>query len=110
VGEDWLGNIASFIERKPITIVLVSPIALEKPWVWFEVGASWSAGGRIVSVCCRRMTKAKLPDPLSRLQAADLTLQGMQEVIGTIAKLSNCQVTEEQSGAGIRKFFGDLVD
>lgn len=75
-GSDWLENINSQLRTASAVIVLVTPVSLNRPWIWFEVGASWSkmedGQGRILPVCVPEVDKATLPEPLRRLQAMSL--------------------------------------
>jgi hypothetical protein len=75
-GTDWLGNINEKLRKASAVIVLITPVSLNRPWIWFEVGASWSkmedGDGRILPVCVPEVDKASLPEPLSRLQAMSL--------------------------------------
>ena len=75
-GADWLENVNAQLRRASAVIVLVTPVSLNRPWIWFEVGASWSkmedGQGRILPVCVPEVDKATLPEPLRRLQAMSL--------------------------------------
>lgn len=75
-GRDWLKEIRVNLDAATAVIVIVSPVSLNRPWVWFEVGASWSrmeAGeGVILPVCVPEVEKGSLPEPLGRLQAMSL--------------------------------------
>ena len=56
--------------------VLITPVSVNRPWIWFEVGASWSKmvanQRRIYPLCVPEVDKAQLPEPLGRLQALSL--------------------------------------
>jgi hypothetical protein len=75
-GGDWLKEIRDNLNAATAVIVIVTPVSINRPWVWFEVGASWSrmeAGeGVIVPLCVPEVDKASLPEPLGRLQAMSL--------------------------------------
>ena len=75
-GSDWLRDIRAGLEKASAVIVVVSPTSLNRPWVWFEVGASWSrmeeGEGRIFPLCVPEVDKGSLPEPLGRLQAMSL--------------------------------------
>src|SRR6266516_1746355 len=45
VGADFEEDILDFLERAHELVVLLTPWALERPYVWAEIGAAW--GGRI---------------------------------------------------------------
>jgi hypothetical protein len=75
-GTDWLKSIRKSLTAATAVIVIVSPTSLNRPWVWFEVGASWSkmeeGDGKIIPVCVPEVDKGSLPEPLGRLQAMSL--------------------------------------
>lgn len=75
-GKDWLREIRVNLDAATAVIVIVSPVSLNRPWVWFEVGASWSrmeeGEGVILPVCVPEIDKGSLPEPLGRLQAMSL--------------------------------------
>lgn len=75
-GADWLKDINEQLRAASAVIVLITPVSLNRPWIWFEVGASWSkmdgGRGRILPVCVPEVDKGALPEPLSRLQAMSL--------------------------------------
>lgn len=41
-GKDWLKEIRVNLDTATAVIVIVSPVSLNRPWVWLEVGVSWS--------------------------------------------------------------------
>jgi hypothetical protein len=75
-GADWLTSIRTSLEQARAVIVLITPVSINRPWIWFEVGASWSrmqeGEGRILPVCVPEVDKGSLPEPLSRLHALSL--------------------------------------
>jgi TIR domain len=75
-GADWLEKVRANLTKATAVIVIVSPISINRPWVWFEVGASWSkmteGEGTILPLCVPEIDKGALPEPLSRLQAMSL--------------------------------------
>lgn len=75
-GSDWLAIIEEKLKAAQAIIVLVTPTSIERPWVWFEVGAIWhrSRDGecRIYPLCAPEIDLAQLPAPLDRLQALSM--------------------------------------
>ena len=73
---EWLGKIRESLSAATAVIVIVTPTSINRPWVWFEVGASWSkmeeGAGRIIPLCVPEVDKGSLPEPLGRLQAMSL--------------------------------------
>lgn len=41
VGADFEEDILAFLERADELVVLITPWALERPYVWAEIGAAW---------------------------------------------------------------------
>jgi hypothetical protein len=75
-GADWLESIRANLEAATAVVVLITPVSVNRPWIWFEVGASWSKmradEGRIYPLCVPEIEKGELPEPLNRLQALSL--------------------------------------
>ena len=76
VGTDWLADIESKLAVAQAVIAIVTPVSIERPWLWFEVGATWANGRsgacRIYPLCAPEVSLADLPSPLDRLQALSL--------------------------------------
>lgn len=75
-GSDWLRSIRDNLDTASAVAVLITPVSINRPWIWFEVGASWSRmeadAGRIYPLCVPEIDLGELPEPLSRLQALSL--------------------------------------
>jgi len=50
VGEDFEENILSFLEKAHELLVLLTPWALDRPYVWAELGAAWGRRIPIVGI------------------------------------------------------------
>lgn len=76
VGQDWLTDIEAKLASAKALIAIVTPTSIERPWLWFELGASWSSGRsgacRIYPLCAAEVSLSDLPPPLNRLQALSL--------------------------------------
>ena len=76
VGQDWLSSIEGQLAESSATIVIVTPVSLERPWLWFEIGATWQRGRtdecRIYPLCAPEIDIGALPSPLDRLQALSM--------------------------------------
>ena len=76
VGSDWLSDIEQKLEIAQAVIAIVTPVSIERPWLWFEVGATWSKGRagacKIYPLCAPEIDLASLPAPLDRLQALSM--------------------------------------
>ena len=75
-GSDWLKGIGESLDAASAVAVLLTPVSINRPWIWFEVGASWSRmerdERRIYPLCVPEIDLGDLPEPLSRLQALSL--------------------------------------
>jgi len=74
VGVDWLSDIEQKLDVAQAVIAIITPVSIERPWLWFEIGATWSKGRsgdcRIYPLCAPEIDMAQLPSPLDRLQAS----------------------------------------
>jgi hypothetical protein len=75
-GSDWLNEIESRLASAQAVIAIITPISVERPWLWFEVGATWAKGRtgacRIYPLCAPEVDLSNLPSPLDRLQALSM--------------------------------------
>lgn len=73
---DWLGKIEENLNTAQAVIVIVTPVSIERPWLWFEVGASWLRARKnelaIYPLCAPEVDFNDLPSPLDRLQALSM--------------------------------------
>ncbi|MCU1264301.1 MAG: hypothetical protein JWM21_619 [Acidobacteria bacterium] len=76
VGADWLQELETKLAAAQAIIVIVTPVSIEKSWLWFELGATWSkarAGTcKIYPLCAPEVEMGALPSPLDRLQALSM--------------------------------------
>lgn len=75
-GNDWLSEIENRLNSAKAIIAIITPVSIERPWLWFEIGATWLNGRkgdcRIYPLCAQEINLSDLPEPLSRLQALSL--------------------------------------
>ena len=75
-GTDWLTETEEKLDIAQAVIAIVTPVSIERPWLWFELGASWSKGRsgecRIYPLCAKEIDLSHLPSPLDRLQARSM--------------------------------------
>lgn len=76
VGNDWLTNIEEKLKNSQCIIPIITPVSIERPWLWFELGATWLKGrsgdNTIYPLCASEIKLSELPPPLNRLQALSL--------------------------------------
>lgn len=75
-GSDWLNNVKENLDKAKAVVVLITPVSINRPWIWFEVGATWfkTSEGQcnMYPLCAPEIEFSELPEPLSRLQALSL--------------------------------------
>lgn len=76
VGTDWLTAIENKLKSAQAVIAIVTPISIERQWLWFEIGATWGKGRdgncHIYPLCAPEISLSELPSPLDRLQALSM--------------------------------------
>jgi len=76
IGVDWLSDIEQKLGVAQAVIAIITPVSIERPWLWFEIGATWSKGRsgdcKIYPVCAPEIELSNLPSPLDRLQALSM--------------------------------------
>ena len=67
VGKDWLSDIGEKLAVAQAIVAIVTPVSIERPWLWFEVGATWAKGRagecRIYPLCAAEIELSSLPQP-----------------------------------------------
>jgi hypothetical protein len=73
---DWLQAIEQRLGVAQAVIAIITPLSIERPWLWFEIGASWlrarSNQLAIYPLCAPEINFSELPSPLDRLQALSM--------------------------------------
>lgn len=73
---DWLATIEEKLSTSQAVIAIITPLSIERPWLWFEVGASWLRARNdqlaIYPLCAPEIDFSELPSPLDRLQALSM--------------------------------------
>jgi hypothetical protein len=70
-GEPWLEVIRQQLMVADAYVVLLTPTSIRRQWIWFESGAAWFSGRRVVPVVYG-MVKDDVHPPLSAHQTLDL--------------------------------------
>jgi hypothetical protein len=71
-------------------LLIVSPLSIQRRWIYFEAGAAYVKGIPVVPVCVNGIKIADLTPPLSLLQALDITEENSaQKLLEMIAKRAN---------------------
>src|SRR5574340_179408 len=86
--DKWMQQIEKALEESSLAIILASPNAVARPWINFEAGAAWMKGARVIPACVKGMAVSALPQPLSSLQACDIsTMAGIGLFFDNIGKI-----------------------
>jgi TIR domain len=56
-GDEFDEELKEGLERASELLVLLTPAALERPYVWIEIGVAWSQGKRIIGILYGMTTK-----------------------------------------------------
>ena len=72
-GVEWMGVIKDRLQDCAIFIGLTSPIALQRPWIYFEFGSVWMRGIPVIPVCHTGLERGGLVPPISTFHAINLT-------------------------------------
>lgn len=75
-GEDFEEKILGAMRKCSRFVVLLTPWALERPYIWMEIGAAWGLGKRVIGVLYG-LSKADLQDKstpvlLQRIKLIDI--------------------------------------
>lgn len=70
-GDEWLAAIKDQLRQADTYLVLLTPLSIQRPWIWFETGAAWMSGRRLLPVTVG-MSKHDVPMPLGAHQALSL--------------------------------------
>ncbi|HEY5639705.1 MAG TPA: toll/interleukin-1 receptor domain-containing protein [Dehalococcoidia bacterium] len=84
-GEAWETKLIEGVGACDGLLVLMSPDALTRPWVHFEVGVAWATKSRIIFLCHKGLTPGGLPRPYGSLTAVDLNGLKHQDKLNRIA-------------------------
>jgi hypothetical protein len=85
-GDPWVEVILSNLSQAELIIVLATQRGLGRKWVWYESGACWSRGVRVVPCCVGTLRKGELPAPFSSFQALNIDEEeGYGRLVNTVA-------------------------
>ena len=71
-GSEWIREIKANLEQASILVGLLSPVAIQRPWIYVEFGAGWIRSIPTIAVCHSGLFREQLPVPLSNFQALNL--------------------------------------
>ena len=104
-GMEWMQVIRENLSKAAIFVGLLSPVALNRPWIYTEFGAGWIRGIPTISVCHSGLTKDQLPVPLSHLQALNLLDEmHLEHLYGQISSAIGCQRPSKAFTADVARY------
>jgi hypothetical protein len=68
-GDEWVKTIRENLREAKMLLLLASERGLTRPWVWYETGAAWNRGIRVIPCCLGKVRKNGLSAPFSSYQA-----------------------------------------
>jgi hypothetical protein len=75
-GDEWLSRIKRALKEADTYLILLTPISIERRWLWFETGAAWMSERRLLPVAACGLPKEQVPLPLGAHQVLSLHLEG----------------------------------
>ena len=95
LGRKWLDEITHALKTCAVEIILSSPESVIQPWINFEGGSGWIRDIPVIPLCHSGMVPAKLPAPLSALQAATATEEsGLKLIFPVLAEAIGCSLPD----------------
>lgn len=90
-GDEWENKVVGALGSADALIVLMSPDALARPWINFEIGVAWATPRdgvrtRILILCHKGLTPQGLPRPYGSLQAVDLNALNHEQTLKRVAE------------------------
>jgi hypothetical protein len=106
-GNDWLESIRVHLRHASTYIILVTKHSIDRRWVWFETGAAWMSGQRLIPVVAG-LDKADVPVPLGAHQVLSIhdphELRALVSALGgdltdadSICRVADSLVTREST-------------
>jgi hypothetical protein len=71
-GKEWLSEIEQQLKAADAYLLLLTPASIARLWVWFEAGAAFMSGKKVIGICAPGMKKGAVPSPLSGHQLLSL--------------------------------------
>ncbi|MBW8298907.1 MAG: toll/interleukin-1 receptor domain-containing protein [Hydrogenophaga sp.] len=91
-GYDWNNIIRQNLENCSILVGLLSPLALQRPWIYVEFGAGWIRKIPTIPVCHSGAERGQLPAPISSFQALNLwEAEHLEYLYQAISNAVGCQ-------------------
>jgi hypothetical protein len=90
-GDAWVEKIQSKLRQARIVVILSTERGVSRRWVWYETGAGWIRGIRVIPCCVGNLRKGQLMPPFHGFQALngdeakDLELL-LKEVAGELGR------------------------
>lgn len=84
-GQDWYAELLANLKESMVTLVLMSPSSVNRPWLLFESGAAVGFGRTLIPLLFGGLRDTLLPDAIKPRHACDLSKR--DSVIAMLEKL-----------------------
>jgi len=87
-GRPWVDDILRRLREADAYVTLLTPVSVQRPWVWFEAGAAWGREKPLALLCAGGLSKSQVKPPLGALQLLSLeedrvdSLQQVRALLG----------------------------
>lgn len=96
LGQNFDGAILEALRRAKVALFLLSPQSVTRPWVHFEIGATWMAGTSMIPICYGGLPFNELPGPIFGRNGINASEpEGLKKLLKTLATTLNVREPEE---------------
>lgn len=87
ISEDWRIKLKEAVQEATLLLVLLTPSAITKPWIYWETGGAFHRNIPIIPVIGPGCNDSGLPEQIRHLQAVSIQeLKGLQQLFDQLAK------------------------
>jgi hypothetical protein len=90
-GDRWFDRITEELAEAKIVLLMLSKRSVDRPWINFEAGWSWSQKKKTIPVCFGGLEPHTMPRPYSDLQGIDLATEAYALVLDCHAYLTEAE-------------------
>lgn len=96
-GDPWVETILTNLQNARMLLVLATNRGMSRPWVWYEAGAGWSRGLRIIPCCIGKTRKGRLAPPFSCYQSLNIDEEAdLRSLLNSLAEQFGLPHTETE--------------
>ncbi|HXQ36466.1 MAG TPA: PAS domain S-box protein [Anaerolineales bacterium] len=109
-GQVWMEEIKTQLVASQVTLVLLTPNSLDRPWLYFESGYGFSNRKGQVIPLCLGMEHSQVPLPLAIFQCFEInTFESFTHFCKKLFALLHIRFDEEMSASILHEAVNDLV-